>query len=188
VGYAGQDRQNRTLAFPPAEWLWALKPDFHCGWEEKREFALFFFRARRFRFFFFALSHSYFAFALASAKARKKRRRSPLPFYVRVRGLCVHPTEYTECWPCPLFNILLNKYIFSCWLAWWQVGDPSALLVQSSRECTPPYLSTGISNLLQPAHAEVVLGQLSMYLASWVGPLPGVCPPPHPVPISIVQL
>jgi hypothetical protein len=29
-------------------------------------------------------------------------------------------------------------------------------------------LSTGISNLLQPAQAEVVLGQLSMYLASWV--------------------
>jgi hypothetical protein len=41
------------------------------------------------------------------------------------------------------------------------------MLVQSSKECTPPYLSTGISNLLQPAQAEVVLGQLSMYLASW---------------------
>jgi hypothetical protein len=40
--------------------------------------------------------------------------------------------------------------------------------VQISRECTPPYLSTGISNLLQPAQAEVVLGQLSMHLASWV--------------------
>ncbi len=36
-----------------------------------------------------------------------------------------------------------------------------------SRECTPPYLSTGILNLLQPAQAEVVLGQLSAYLASW---------------------
>jgi hypothetical protein len=45
------------------------------------------------------------------------------------------------------------------------------LLVQISRECTPPYLSTGISNLLQPAQAaEVVLGQLSIYLASWVRP------------------
>jgi hypothetical protein len=41
------------------------------------------------------------------------------------------------------------------------------MLVQSSRECTPPYLSTGISNLLQPAQAEVVVGKLSMYLASW---------------------
>jgi hypothetical protein len=39
--------------------------------------------------------------------------------------------------------------------------------VQISRECTPPYLSTGISNLLQPAQAEVVMGQRSMYLASW---------------------
>jgi hypothetical protein len=42
------------------------------------------------------------------------------------------------------------------------------MLVQSSRECSPPYLSTGISNLLQPAQAEVVLGQLSRYLASWL--------------------
>jgi hypothetical protein len=40
--------------------------------------------------------------------------------------------------------------------------------VQISRECTPSYLSTGISNLLQLAQAEVVLGQLSTYLASWV--------------------
>ncbi len=38
--------------------------------------------------------------------------------------------------------------------------------MQSSRECTQSYLSTGISNLLQPAQAEVVLGQLSTYLAS----------------------
>jgi hypothetical protein len=38
------------------------------------------------------------------------------------------------------------------------------VLVQISRECTPPYLSTGISNLLQPAQAEVVLGHLSTYL------------------------
>ncbi len=30
---------------------------------------------------------------------------------------------------------------------------PSGLLVQISWECTPPYLSTGISNLLQPAQA-----------------------------------
>ncbi len=40
--------------------------------------------------------------------------------------------------------------------------------MQISRECTPPYLSTGISNLLQPAQAEVVLSQRSTYLASWV--------------------
>jgi hypothetical protein len=33
---------------------------------------------------------------------------------------------------------------------------------------TPLDLSTGISNLLQPAQAEVVLGQLSTYLASWI--------------------
>jgi hypothetical protein len=40
--------------------------------------------------------------------------------------------------------------------------------VQISRECTPSDLSTGISNLFQPAQAEVVLGQRSTYLASWV--------------------
>jgi hypothetical protein len=42
------------------------------------------------------------------------------------------------------------------------------MLVQISWECTPPYLFTGISNLLQPAQAEVLLGQRSTYLASWV--------------------
>ncbi len=40
--------------------------------------------------------------------------------------------------------------------------------MQISWECAPAYLSTGISNLLQPAQAEVVLGQRSTYLASWV--------------------
>jgi hypothetical protein len=40
--------------------------------------------------------------------------------------------------------------------------------VHCSSECTPPDLSTGISNLLQPAQAEVVLGHLSTYLASWI--------------------
>jgi hypothetical protein len=41
------------------------------------------------------------------------------------------------------------------------------MLLQISWECTPPYLSIGISNLLQPAQAEVVLGHPSTYLASW---------------------
>jgi hypothetical protein len=43
--------------------------------------------------------------------------------------------------------------------------------VNCSRECTPPYLFIGISNLLQPAQEEVVLGQFSTYLASWDVPL-----------------
>ncbi len=46
--------------------------------------------------------------------------------------------------------------------------SPSIQLVQISRECTPSDISTGISNLLQPAQAEVMLGQLSRYLASLV--------------------
>jgi hypothetical protein len=37
-------------------------------------------------------------------------------------------TEYTECWPCPLFDIVLNKYC-PAGLAWWQVGHPSVLPV-----------------------------------------------------------
>jgi hypothetical protein len=31
----------------------------------------------------------------------------PVPASPRVD---VYTTEYTECWPCPLFDILLNKY------------------------------------------------------------------------------
>ncbi len=44
---------------------------------------------------------------------------------------------------------------------------PIVLLGHRSRKCTPPYLFPGNSNMLQPAQAEVVLGHLSMYLASW---------------------
>jgi hypothetical protein len=61
------------------------------------------------------------------------------------------------------------QWVLSFWPAQWQVGNPSGLLVQISRECTPPYRLTGISNLLKPAQAEVVLGQRSTYLASWSG-------------------
>jgi hypothetical protein len=41
----------KTLAFPPAERLWALKPDFHCGGRKKREFAFFSFALGAFAFF-----------------------------------------------------------------------------------------------------------------------------------------
>jgi hypothetical protein len=49
-------------------------------------------------------------------------------------------------------------------------GGPkcSARLPQQRMYSTIQYLSTGVSNLLQPAQAEVVLGQLSTHLASWV--------------------
>jgi hypothetical protein len=65
-------------------------------------------------------------------------------------------TEYTECWPCPLFDILLEKYFLL------------ASLVHCSGQCTPSSISTGTSNPLQLAQTEVVLGQLSTDLASWV--------------------
>ncbi len=59
-----------------------------------------------------------------------------------------------------------HKYFPAGYPKKWEVGDLSVLLVHCSRECTLPYLSTGIWNLLQPAQAEVLLGQLSTYLAS----------------------
>jgi hypothetical protein len=90
---------------------------------------------------------------------------------------CIEQHFFYVCTLCILHRVhivlALSAFLYfarkelSCWLAWWQVGYPSILLVQISRECTPPYLYTGISNLLQPAWAEVVLGQLSRYLASW---------------------
>jgi hypothetical protein len=39
---------------------------------------------------------------------------------------------------------------------------PSVMLVQISWECTPPYLSTGISNLLQPAQAKVYCASVGL--------------------------
>jgi hypothetical protein len=94
VGYAGQDRQNRTIAFPPAEWLWALKPDFHCGWEKKREFALFFFRARRFRFFFALFFLRAFALLFClRARERESAKKAPAPtseFYYEISALSIH--------------------------------------------------------------------------------------------------
>ncbi len=59
---------------------------------------------------------------------------------------------------------------FIFWLKYFPAGYPSGRQetpVYCSRECTPLYLSTRILNLLQPAQAEVVSGQLSTYLASW---------------------
>ncbi len=47
----------------------------------------------------------------------------------------------------------------------------SAGAVQQWMYFTLSDLSTGISNLLQPAQPEVVLSQFSMYLASWVPPV-----------------
>jgi hypothetical protein len=47
---------------------------------------------------------------------------------------------------------------------------PQCSAGHGSRECTPSYLFTGISNLLQAAQAGVVLGQRSTYLASWSVP------------------
>jgi hypothetical protein len=47
------------------------------------------------------------------------------------------------------------------------LGGSSVLLVQTSRECTPPYLSIVISNLLQPALYVFSVKRLNTYLASW---------------------
>jgi hypothetical protein len=69
----------KTLAFPPAKWLWALKPDFHCGWQKKREFALFFFRARRFRFFSRFFLRAFALLICLRARVRESAKKAPAP-------------------------------------------------------------------------------------------------------------
>ncbi len=81
----------------------------------------------------------------------------------------VLPTEYTKYWPSPLLDILLNKS-YPAGLAWWQVGHPSVLLVQSSRECTPPYLSTGLLNL--PSQPKQKSCKPALYVFSLLVSLP----------------
>jgi hypothetical protein len=63
----------KTL-FPPAERLWALKPDFHCGGRKKREFALF-------SFAFFALFFlcAFALFFWLRARERKSAKKAPAP-------------------------------------------------------------------------------------------------------------
>jgi hypothetical protein len=53
------------------------EPDFHFGLRKKREFALFFFRARRFRFF----SRSFFFALFFSLRAREREsaKKAPAP-------------------------------------------------------------------------------------------------------------
>ena len=96
TGQSKQDRQTRTdkpgrrnlpteLSYSkpllsPCRAALGSETGFSLWGEEKREYALFFFRARRFRFF---SSHFRALFWLRarereSAKARKKRRRPPL--------------------------------------------------------------------------------------------------------------
>jgi hypothetical protein len=67
--------------FPPAERLWALKPDFHCGGRKKREFALFFFRARRFRFVRALFSSRFHALFWLRARERESAKKALAPTY-----------------------------------------------------------------------------------------------------------
>jgi hypothetical protein len=62
---------TQDSCFPPAQRLWALKPDFHCGGRKKHEFALFLSRSALslfFALFFLRAFALFFGFALASAK------------------------------------------------------------------------------------------------------------------------
>ncbi len=73
-------------------------------------------------------------------------------------------TEYTECWPCPL---LLFCSISIFLLASLVAGrNPSVILVQNSRECTPPYLSTGIKAPASPGRSRV---EPALYVFSLLG-------------------
>ncbi len=66
--------------FSPCRAVRALKPDFHCGGEEKVRICAFFFRAQCFHFFF------------PSTKVRKKRRRPPLS--ISNTEICTYIAEY----------------------------------------------------------------------------------------------
>ncbi len=81
---------------------------------------------------------------------------------------CVGPAFYVLSLLGLDFDLLLKKYF--------PVGQPTDRQetpvyswCTGSSECTPLYLSTGISNYLQPAEAEVVLGQHSMHLPLGTG-------------------
>jgi hypothetical protein len=79
-----------------------------------------------------------------------KRQTGPALCVLSLLGIDAS-TEYTECCPvsflifCSISIFLLASLVTS--------KRPNVLMVHSGRECTPPYLSTGISNLLQPAQA-----------------------------------
>jgi hypothetical protein len=62
--------------FPPAERLWALKPDFHCGGTKKCEFALFSFALGAFAFFSGFFSLPFCVLFLASRSRAQKRKKS----------------------------------------------------------------------------------------------------------------
>ena len=98
TGQAKQDSQNRTdkpgqtnqagetyllncltqnHCFPPAERLWALKPDFHCGGKKSAN-TRFFLSRSALSPFFFALSRSFLA-SRSRARKRKSAKKAPAP-------------------------------------------------------------------------------------------------------------
>ncbi len=91
----------KTFAFPPAERLWALKPDFHFGLRKKHEFALFFCCARRFRFFsrpfFFALFFS----LRACERGSVKKAPAPTSAYYGTCGPIYNIITVSMCQPPP---------------------------------------------------------------------------------------
>jgi hypothetical protein len=98
VGYAGQVRQNRALAFPPCRVALGSKTRFPVWVGEKARIRAFLLSRSAlslfFALFFFALLRSYFAFALASAKARKKRRRPPLIILQDTTNYLIHSDRH----------------------------------------------------------------------------------------------
>jgi hypothetical protein len=70
-----------TLAFPTGERLWALKPDFHCGWEKKRELAFLSFALGAFAFFALFFLSAIALFFWIRARDRESAKKAPAPTF-----------------------------------------------------------------------------------------------------------
>jgi hypothetical protein len=69
----------KTLAFHPAEHIWALEPGFQCEREKKREFALFPFALGAFAFYSALFSSRFRSLFLLRARERESAKKAPSP-------------------------------------------------------------------------------------------------------------
>jgi hypothetical protein len=100
------------LLFPPAERLWALKPDFHCGLRKKREFALFSFALGAFTFFRALFSSRFRALFSLHAHERESAKKAPAPTSA---VFTVKPSGREGGWQCvSAAKLLMKKHQNGC--------------------------------------------------------------------------
>ncbi len=87
---------------------------------------------------------------------------------VRPPGLRSVYILYVECWPCPPIDILVNMYVGVYSLFLWSNCPLGLLPVSRPASRETKYLLSKLSNPLQPAQLEDVLGHHSMDKVSWV--------------------